>query len=69
MKDIVTQIEQADEIQLNDIIRAVMRRYRALRTDRELSFLSLPTDPKTRNEELEKLIRYIRSCYNKQDSQ
>ena len=61
MKDIVTQIEQADEIQLNDIIRAVMRRYNALRTDREITFLSLPTDPKTRNEELEEIIRYIRS--------
>lgn len=60
MKDIVTQIEQADEIQLNEYILAVARRYNALRTDRELSFLSLPTDPKTRNEALEEIIRFLK---------
>ena len=61
MDALLHQIEQADEIQLNDIIRAVMRRYNALRTDREITFLSLPTDPKTRNEELEEIIHFIRS--------
>lgn len=67
--DILQQIEQADEILLNDIIMAVMRRYIALRTDRELSFLSLPTDPETRNEELENIFEFIRTCYKKQDAQ
>ena len=67
-KDIVKQIEQADELQLVEIISAAMRRYSALRTDRELSVLSLPTNPKTRNGELEEIICYIRACYNKQES-
>ncbi len=69
MKDIVKQIEQADEIQLNEYIRAVTRRYNALRTDREVTFLSLPTDPQPRSEELEEIVRYICACYNKLDSQ
>lgn len=68
-KEIIKQIEQAGELQLDEIITAVIHRYNALHTDREASFLSLPTDPKTRNEELEEIFRYIRSCYEKQDSQ
>jgi len=66
VKDIIKQIEQADEIQLNDIISAVNRRYTALHTDREGGFLSLPTDPQARDKVLEETFSFIRSCYNRQ---
>ncbi len=68
-EDIVKQIEQADELQLNAYIHAIIRRHQMLRTDRELSFLSLPTDPETRNAELENIFEFIRTCYKKQDAQ
>jgi len=48
-KDVIKEIEQADEVQLNDYIHAILRRYNSLRTDREISVLSLPTDPKARD--------------------
>ena len=67
-EDIVKRIEQASEIQLSKYISAVIRRYNVLRTDREAAFLSLSTDPKTRNKELEEIIRFICACYSKQDS-
>ena len=59
VKEIVKQIEQADEIQLNDIIRAVMRRYDVLHPGRKSSFLSLSTDSHQCSKELENIIRFI----------
>ena len=67
--DILTQIKQADENLLNDIIKAVMYRYNALHTDRELFILSLSTDPEARNAELEDIFQSVRRCYAKQDAQ
>ena len=63
------KIELTDELELNECILAVLRRYNALRIDRELVFLSLPTDPETREAELEKSIDFLRSCFNEQDSE
>ena len=60
VEDIVKQIEQADEIQLNDIISAVIHRYDMLHPDREGSFLSLSTDPYQRSQEMEGILRFIR---------
>ena len=60
VEDIVKQIEQADEIQLNDIISAVIHRYDMLHPDREGSFLSLSTDPHQRSQEMESILRFIR---------
>ena len=65
IKDIIKKIEQVDEMQLQEIIDAVMHRYSALRTDRELAFLSLPKDLQTRAEELEGVLQLIRTCYEK----
>ena len=65
IKDIIKQIEQADEMQLQEIIDAVMYRYGTLRTDRELAFLSLPKDLQNRAEELEGVLQLIRTCYEK----
>jgi len=64
-KEIVKQIDQANEIQLNEFIHAVTRRYTALHADREGVFLALSTDPRTRDKELEDIIRFIRTHYNK----
>ena len=69
MDDLIKQIESADELTLNDCIFAVLRRFNALRTDRELVFLSLPTDPEARDIELKNGIDYLRSCFHRQDSE
>lgn len=68
-EELAKEIEQLDEVELNLCIRAVVCRYNALQTDRELSVISLPTDPKTRDEELENIFEFIRACYKKQDAQ
>ena len=67
MKDFVKEIEQADEQQLNEWISAIMHRYNSLHTDRELMFLSLSTDPKARDAELENIFCFIHSCYDQRD--
>lgn len=59
MEDIVKQIGQADEMQLNDIISAVIHRYDMLHPGREGSFLSLSTDPYQRSPEMECILRFI----------
>ena len=56
----IKQIEQADELQLSEIIGAVMGRYNALCADREAVFLSLSTDPHQRSQEIENILRFIR---------
>ena len=61
MENIIKQIEQADELQLNHIISAVIRRYDVLYPDRDGSFLSLSTDPHLREQELGNIIRLIRN--------
>ena len=61
MENMIKQIEQADEIQLNHIISAVIRRYDVLHPDRDGSFLSLSTDPHLREQELGNIIRLIRN--------
>lgn len=59
MENIIGQIEQADEIQLNEIIFAAICRYNTLHKDRQGSFLSLSADPRLRDQELENIIRFI----------
>lgn len=61
MENIIKQIEQSDELQLSEIIGAIIVRYNALCADREAIFLSLPTDPHLREQELESIIRLIRN--------
>ncbi len=68
-EDIVKQIEQADELQIDEIAWAVVRRYNALRPDRKISILSLPTDPQNRDAELENTIALIRACYRQMGTQ
>ena len=69
MNDLIKQIEMADELELNDCIFAVLRRFNALRTDRELVFLTLSTDPQIRDAELENNISFLRSCFKRQDEE
>lgn len=59
VEHIVERIEQAGEIPLNRIIRAVIHRYNVLHTDRKATFLALSTDPHTRNRELETIMRLL----------
>lgn len=44
MEELLAQIEQADDIQISRIIRAVIRRYGIVYPDHEVVFLSLPTN-------------------------
>ena len=67
-EDIVRQIEQADELQIDEIVWAVVRRYNALRPAQISTFLTVPANPQDRDAELESIIALIRTCYNLQDS-
>lgn len=49
MEELLTQIEQADDIGISRIIQAVIRRYGRVYPDHEVVFLSLPiNDPEER---------------------
>lgn len=49
MEDLLEKVEQADDIGISRIIRAVIRRYSRVFPDHEVVFLSLPTrDPEER---------------------
>lgn len=68
MENIIKGIEQADEVLLNEYIGAIMHRYNALRPDREGIFITISTDPCVRKEELEKVIRFLQTYYDKRAS-
>ena len=69
MSDLIKQIESADELELNDCISAVVRRFNVLRKDRELVFLTLSADPETRDADFENTVSFIRSCFKRQDAE
>ena len=69
MENLIKQIASADELTLNDCIFAVLRRFNSIRTDRELIFMTLPTDPKLRDAELENNISFLRSCCKRQNAE
>lgn len=69
VKDIIKRIQQASDIQLNEFILAVIRRFTELNPGQEGVFVSLSTDPRIREEEIKNMLQLLRSCYNQPESQ
>ena len=56
LDQVLTYIHQADDLQVNEIIQAIVSRYREVYPDWDITFLSLPrNDPEERNH----LIQYF----------
>ena len=56
LNQVLTYIHQADDLQVNEIIQAIVSRYRDIYPDWDITFLSLPrNDPEERNN----LIQYF----------
>ena len=67
--DVLQNIEQADDVLLCEIIRAVLDRYRQLHQDWEMMFLSVHKSPDRRKEELEEIWRFLMKTEEKKDAQ
>lgn len=52
-------IEQADDMQISQIIRAVIRRYGLVFPDWDVLFLSVPKDPTQRRLQLEHMLEQL----------
>jgi hypothetical protein len=59
-RDILAGIEQANDLEISQIIQAVIRRYKTVFPDWEVIFLSLPLQPETRAELLEEAIAQLK---------
>lgn len=57
---VLAAIEKADDLQINQIIRAVIRRYSLVFPDWEVFFLSLPKDPGQRRAQLESMLEHLK---------
>lgn len=60
LKNILKQIEAADDIEINQIIDAVTRRYLTVFPDEEILFLSVPRDPEKRNAQLALMLEQLK---------
>lgn len=59
-------IEQANDLEISEILKAVIRRYRKIHPDWEVAFLSLPTNnPKERR----KILRRSMAMFRKYSGQ
>ena len=60
LDDILNQIGQADDLEINEIIQAVIHRYNTVFPDWEVIFLSLPLQSKEREQLIEQSIEQLR---------
>ena len=64
-QDILARIEQADDLEISQIIQAVIRRYKTVFPDWEVIFLSLPLQPEAKAELLEEAIAQLKKHENR----
>ena len=57
--DLFGEIAQADEVEIEKILKAVLRRYAVLFPDWEVSTISLPKNPE-RNEQINRMIEMLK---------
>lgn len=58
--EVLSKIVQADDIEISEIIKAVIRRYEAAYPDWEIIFLSLPKhDPVERCQRIEEALKFL----------
>ena len=58
---VLAYIEEADCNEIDLIIDSVTRRYSRFHPDYDISFLSLPKEPKERKKQLEQLLEQIKA--------
>lgn len=58
-KILISQITQADDVEITEIIRAVIRRYTLVYPEWEVMFLSVPREANARREQLEEMLRLL----------
>ena len=56
---LLDQIETASDLEISEIIQAVIKRYHHVYPDWEISFLALPKDPGERKSHLEAAVRKL----------
>lgn len=58
---LLSRIEKANDLEINEIINAVLRRYKVVYPEWDVVFLSLPsTDAKKRGELLDRITRILK---------
>ena len=57
---VLAKIEHSNDLEVNEIIQAVIRRYKLVFPDWEVIFLSLPSQEKERKEVLEQTIEQLK---------
>ena len=58
--NVLASIEQADDTQISQIIRAVIRRYGLVFPDWDVLFLSIPKDPSQRRLQLVHMLEQLK---------
>ena len=58
MQKILSEIAQANENEMNELLKAILRRYAVLCPNREVSVISLPKE-ENRNEQLDMIISVL----------
>ena len=61
LDEVLIKIEQANDLEINEIIQSVIRRYNAVFPDWEIVFLSLPLQPQERKLLLEQTIAQLKN--------
>ena len=56
-------VRQADEMELQQVVTAIMRRYAELFPDWEVTYFAIPHDPVQREIVLESAFRLLRECH------
>ncbi len=60
MVDLVQEIAQADAVEIEELLKAVLRRYNELFPDWELSTISIQKSS-DKNEQLDRVIRFLQN--------
>ena len=59
MTEIIEKIEQATDYELQDIMKAIERRYATAYPDWDVVYVAVPKDPKIRREKLENIMKWF----------
>ena len=59
MEELLRRIEETDDFEIQDIMRAVERRYKIAFPDWEVVYMAVHRDPKLKEEDLKNIIAFI----------
>lgn len=61
LAEVLAYIEDADDLEIDLIIDSITRRYIIRYPDHDLAFLSLPREPASRKQQLERILDQIKA--------